>query len=37
MRKVDIVALARKLRIAIWRYLETGEIPKGAALKTVSV
>lgn len=25
--------LARKLLIAIWRYLETGEIPKGAKLK----
>ena len=33
MRKVGIVALARKLLIAIWRYLETGELPKGAALK----
>jgi transposase len=33
MRKVGIVALARKLLIAIWRYLEMGELPKGAALK----
>ena len=33
MRKVGIVALARKLLIAIWRYLETGELPKGAELK----
>jgi transposase len=32
MRKVGIVALARKLLIALWRYLETGAIPEGAAL-----
>jgi transposase len=31
MRKVGIVALARKLLIALWRYLETGEPPAGAA------
>lgn len=33
MRRIGIVALARKLLIALWRYLETGEIPEGAALK----
>ena len=32
MRKVGIVALARKLLIALWRYLETGAIPEGAVL-----
>ena len=32
-RRVMIVALARKLAIALWRYLETGLIPEGAALK----
>lgn len=32
-RKVGIVALARKLLIAIWRYTTTGEVPKGAELK----
>ena len=32
-RKIGIVALARKLLIALWRYLETGEIPAGACLK----
>lgn len=32
-RKVGIVALARRLLIAIWRYVTTGEIPKGAKLK----
>lgn len=33
LRKIGIVALARKLLIAIWRYVETGELPKGAVLK----
>ena len=33
MRKVGIVALARKLLVAFWRYLEMGEIPAGAQLK----
>jgi len=32
MRRIGIVALARRLLIAIWRYLETGELPKGAVL-----
>jgi transposase len=31
-RKVGIVALARKLLIAYWRMLETGEIPPGAGV-----
>ena len=35
MRRIGIVALARKLLIALWRYLEHGELPKGATLKTV--
>jgi transposase len=34
IRKIGIVALARKLMIALWRYLETGVIPEGAVLKT---
>lgn len=33
MRRIMIVALARKLAIALWRYLETGLIPEGAVLK----
>jgi transposase len=33
MRRIGIVALARKLLIALWRYVENGEIPKGAVLK----
>lgn len=34
VRKVGIVALARKLLIALWRYLEHGVVPEGATLKT---
>ncbi len=33
MRRVMIVALARKLAIALWRYLETGLVPQGAVLE----
>ncbi len=33
MRRIMIVAPARKLAIALWRYLETGLIPQGAVLK----
>ena len=32
-RRVGIVALARKLLVELWRYLETGAIPEGAVLK----
>ena len=32
MRRIMVVALARKLAIALWRYLETGFIPEGAIL-----
>jgi transposase len=32
-RKVGIVALARKLLVALWRFLDTGIIPAGAQLK----
>jgi transposase len=34
MRRVGIVALARKLLVALWRYQEFGEIPRGARFKT---
>jgi transposase len=34
-RRIGIVALARKLLVALWRYLKTGEIPAGAALKSL--
>jgi transposase len=30
IRKIMVVALARKLLVALWRYLETGELPAGA-------
>jgi transposase len=30
MRRIGIVALARKLLIELWRYLETGALPEGA-------
>ena len=33
MRRIGIVALARKLVIALWRYLESGTVPEGAQLK----
>src|SRR3712207_3987213 len=34
IRRVMIVALARKLLIALWRYVTEGVIPDGAKLKT---
>jgi transposase len=37
LRRIGIVALARKLLIAWWRYLETGTIPEGAILKPSAV
>jgi len=33
MRKIGIVAVARKLLVALWRYLGTGVLPEGAELK----
>lgn len=33
IRRITIVAMARKLLVALWRYLETGVIPQGAVLK----
>jgi transposase len=35
-RRVGIVALARRLLIALWRYLDRGEIPAGAELKPIA-
>ncbi|MHB1038644.1 MAG: IS110 family RNA-guided transposase [Pirellulales bacterium] len=32
MRRIGIVAVARKLLVALWKYLETGEPPAGAEL-----
>jgi transposase len=34
VRKIGIVALARKLLIALWRFVETGVVPEGAQMKT---
>src|SRR5215210_36329 len=33
-RRIGIVAVARKLVIALWRYVTTGVVPAGAILKT---
>ena len=35
MRRVGIIALARKLLIAFWKYLQTGLVPEGARLKAM--
>jgi transposase len=32
-RRIAIVAMARKLLIALWRYVETGVVPDGSVLK----
>jgi transposase len=34
IRRIAIVALARKLMVALWRYLTTGLIPEGAVMTT---
>ena len=36
LRRIGIVALARKLLIAVWRYVEHGVIPDGAVVKTAA-
>jgi transposase len=36
MRRVGIVALARRLLVALWRYLEYGVVPEGAEVKMPS-
>ena len=33
-RRIAIVAVARRLAIALWRYLKDGVIPEGAQLKS---
>jgi hypothetical protein len=33
MRRIGIVAVARKVLIALWRFLELGVLPAGALLK----
>lgn len=32
IKKIMAIALARKLPVALWRFVETGEIPEGARL-----
>lgn len=34
LRKIGIVAMARKLLIALWRFVETGLVPEGAIVTT---
>jgi transposase len=34
IRRIAIVAVARKLLIALWRYVAQGEVPQGAVLKS---
>lgn len=36
MRRIGIVAVARKLLVVLWRYLEKGVMPKGAELKAAT-
>jgi transposase len=33
LRRIGIVAVARKLLIALWRFLTTGVVPEGAERK----
>lgn len=33
VRRIGIIAMARRLAIALWRYVQNGEIPAGATLK----
>ena len=33
MRRIMVVALARKLIVALWRYLASGVVPEGASLR----
>jgi transposase len=37
LRKLGIVALARKLLIALWRFVKTGVLPEGAVLNMVGL
>jgi transposase len=35
MRRIGIVAMARKLLIALWRYVKEGQVPEGAVFKAI--
>jgi transposase len=37
MRRIGIVALARRLAIALWRFLQDGELPTGARTKAIQI
>ncbi len=34
VRRIGIVALARRLLVELWQYLESGNLPEGACLKS---
>jgi transposase len=34
LRRIAVVALARKLLVALWRFVGTGLIPTGATMKS---
>jgi transposase len=36
LRRIGIVAMARRLMVDLWRYLEFGTLPEGARLKTAA-
>jgi transposase len=36
IRRIAIVALARKLVVALWRFLTAGLVPEGAVLKAAA-
>ena len=36
-RRIGIVAVARKLLVALWRFLEHGVLPEGAVLKPMRI
>jgi transposase len=36
VRRIAIVAVARKLLVSLWRYIHTGHLPPGAALKAAA-
>ena len=33
VRRIMVVALARKLIVALWRYLASGTVPEGASMR----
>jgi len=35
-RRIAIVAMARKLLIALWRYVETGQVPDGVVVRAAA-